>query len=55
MKNVPTLQFIWKQTMKAINAFNRMSILIKSVDVQNAINNSDDELATSLIKEFQII
>lgn len=55
MKDVPTLQFVWKQTMKAIDAYNRGFRLIPSEYIQQAINNSDSVLASKLIKEYNIV
>lgn len=55
MKDVPTLQFVWKQVRKALSACINNRRLIPSEYIQQAINNSDSKLAESLIKEYQIV
>lgn len=55
MKDVPTLQFVWRQTVKAINACDRDSRLVSSEYIQQAINNSDTVLAAKLVSDYNIM
>jgi hypothetical protein len=55
MKDDQTLDFIWNQLQKAISAHHINMILPPADLVQNAINNSDVELAKNLIKQFKLV
>lgn len=55
MKDVPTLQFVWDQLMKAISAYNYSNRLPPEELVVSAINNSDVELAKKLINDFKLV
>ena len=55
MKDVPTLQFVWKQISKAINACRGGYGLIPAEYIQQAINDSDTVLAAKLVKEYNIV
>lgn len=55
MKDVETLQFVWDQLMKAINAYNCGKNLPPEALTISAINDSDVELAKKLINEFKLV
>lgn len=55
MKDIPTLQFVWAQLMKAIEAHNYVKPLPPEEAVVEAINNSDVELATRLIEDYNLM
>ena len=55
MKNNDSLEFVWNQLSKAINAYNRGYDLPDSSLVIEAINNSDTELAKKLISTYDLI
>ena len=55
MNSTARLNFVWKQLSKAISAAKCNAILPSSVDVQNAINNSNVELAETLISRFKLV
>lgn len=54
MKDVESIQFVWRQIEKAINAYNSGEDLGNPDCVVNAINNSDKELAEKLIKSYKL-
>ncbi len=54
MKDNDTLSFVWDGVMKAINAYNNGVPIPSPSDVCNAINNSDVELATCLIRKYRL-
>lgn len=49
-----TLSWVWKGISKAITAYNRGDYLIPSPLVQEAINESDKELANELIIKYKL-
>ena len=55
MKDVPTLQFVWDQLIKAIDAHNCGKRLPPEELVVSAINGSDVELAKKLIDDFKLV
>lgn len=55
MKDNASLEFVWNQLSKAINAYNRGYDLPDSSLVIEAINNSDTELAKKLISTYDLI
>lgn len=55
MKDDETLAFVWKQLQKAISAHHVGLILPDPVLIQNAINNSDVELAKQLINTYKLV
>ena len=55
MKDNASLEFVWNQLSKAINAYNRGCGLPDSSLVREAINNSDTELAKKLIATYNLI
>lgn len=55
MKDVETLQFVWDQLIRAINAHNHYKNLPPEELVISAINDSDIELAKKLIKDFNLV
>ena len=55
MKDNASLEFVWNQLSKAINAYNRGYGLPDSSLVIEAINNSDVELAKRLIATYDLI
>ena len=55
MKDNASLEFVWDQLSKAINAYNRGYGLPDSSLVIEAINNSDTELAKKLISTYDLI
>ena len=55
MSSTARLNFVWKQLSKAISAAKCEAILPSSIDVQEAINNSDIKLAESLISSFKLV
>lgn len=55
LKNDETLTFMWKQAMKAIDAYNNGIELPEENLIQNTINSSDVDTAKRLIKEFHLI
>lgn len=54
MEDSISLNFVWLQLQKAILACNRNKEIPSPEDVQKAINESDIELATALIKRFNL-
>ena len=55
MKDVPTLQFVWDQIKKAIDAHNNGKPLPPEEAVISAINESDVALAEKLIRDFELV
>lgn len=55
MKDVKTLQFVWRQINKALAAASRGGILVDSGYAMKAINESDTELAQKIINAYDII
>lgn len=55
MKDVPTLQFVWDQIKKAIDAHNNGKPLPPEEVVISAINESDVALAEKLIRDFELV
>lgn len=55
MKDVETLQFVWKQVQKALIAAARGTSLVDSEYVIKAINESDAELAQRIVKSYSIM
>ena len=55
MKDTASLEFVWNQLSKAINAYNHGYGLPDSSLVIEAINNSDTELAKKLISTYDLI
>lgn len=55
MNSTARLNFVWKQLSKAICAVKCEAILPSSIDVQEAINNSNVKLAESLISSFKLV
>lgn len=55
MKDVPTLQFVWDQIAKMLNAYNHGKNLPPEELVISAINESNVELAKKLISEFKLV
>lgn len=55
MKDVDTLQFVWKQVQKALAAASRGTNLVDSEYVIKAINESDADLAQRIIKSYSIM
>lgn len=55
MKDVDTLQFVWKQVQKALAAASRGTSLVDSEYVIKAINESDAELAQRIVKSYSIM
>jgi recombinational DNA repair protein RecT len=55
MNSTARLNFVWSQLAKAIVSAKCEAILPSSIDVQNAINNSDSKLAESLISSYKLI
>lgn len=55
MKDVETLQFVWKQVQKALVAAARGTSLVDSEYVIKAINESDAELAQRIVKSYSIM
>ena len=55
MKDTASLEFVWNQLSKAINAYNHGYGLPDSSLVIEAINNSDVELAKRLIATYDLI
>lgn len=55
MKDVDTLQFVWKQVQKALIAASRGTSLVDSEYVIKAINESDAELAQRIVKSYSIM
>jgi len=55
MKDVETLNFVWDQLSKAIYHCSKESILISPEIVCKIINNSDLELAKTVISEYNIM
>lgn len=54
MKDTETLQFVWNQTMKAIMAFNEVFHLPPEELVVSAINDSNSDLAKTLISNYKL-
>ena len=54
LKTKTNLEFVWESVQRALNAFNFGIPLPSSEDVQNAINNSDVDLARKLIKNYSL-
>lgn len=54
MKDNDTLSFVWDRVMRAISAYNSRVPIPSPSDVCNAINNSDVELATYLIRKYRL-
>ena len=52
--NRSTLGWVWTRLMRAIDAFNNNRPRIPSVSVEEAINNSNLELANNLIKKYRL-
>nr|DAT77600.1 MAG TPA: ligase [Caudoviricetes sp.] len=55
MKDVETLQFVWRQVQKALAAASRGGRLIDSTYVVRAINDSDADLAQNIVKTYNIM
>lgn len=55
MNSTARLNFVWKQLSKAIFAAKCEAILPSSIDVQNAINNSNTVLAETLISTYKLV
>ena len=55
MNSTARLNFVWKQLSKAISAAKCEVTLPSSIDVQNAINNSNVVLAETLISTFKLV
>lgn len=55
MKDVDTLQFVWKQIQKALYAASKGANLADSGYVIKAINESDIELAQKIVKSYSIM
>lgn len=55
MKDVKTLQFVWRQINKALAAASRGGRLVDSGYAMKAINESDTELAQKIINAYDII
>ena len=55
MNSTARLNFVWSQLTKAIVSAKCEAILPSSIEVQNAINNSDTKLAESLISTYKLI
>ena len=55
MKDRESLGFIWDQLIKAIHHYRNGYVLAPSGIVRAAINNSDVELAKTLIAEYGIL
>lgn len=55
MKDVETLQFVWRQVQKALAAASRGERLIDSTYVVRAINDSDADLAQNIVKTYNIM
>lgn len=55
MNSTARLNFVWKQLSKAITAAKCEGALPSSIDVQNAINNSNVVLAETLISTFKLV
>jgi len=54
MKDIDLIRFVWRQVSRAITAHNSGYPLANSSDIQTAINNSDVELASKIIKAYTI-
>lgn len=54
LRDRATLGWVWTRLMRAIDAFNNNRPRIPSVSVEEAINNSDLELANNLIKKYRL-
>jgi hypothetical protein len=54
LANKNTLNWVYERTMRAIEAYNTEKYLPRATDVQNAINNSDTDLAIYLIKNYNL-
>ena len=55
MKDRESLEFIWNQLIKAIHHYRGGHELVPSGIVRAAINDSDVELANSLIADYDIL
>lgn len=55
MKDINTLQFVWKQVQKALAAASRGTGLVESEYIIKAINESDVELAQRIVKSYSIM
>lgn len=55
MKDVETLQFVWRQVNKALLAAFRGDNLADTNYVVRAINESDTELAQRIIKAYNVM
>lgn len=55
LSNKITLSWVWKGIQKAINAFNDGYPLADPTLVQKAINESNREIAESLIKQYNLV
>lgn len=54
MRDTASLEFVWNQLSKAINAYNRGYDLPDSSLVIEAINNSDLKLAKRIISDYNL-
>lgn len=55
MKDTKTLEFVWVQLIKALNAYNTKTGLIDPKDIIEAINNSNIEVAKNLISTYNLV
>lgn len=55
ISNSGLVEFMWNQTMKAIDALNNKVMLINQDAVQDAINNCDFEMAEKLINDYNLM
>lgn len=55
MNSIENLEFVWRQLIRAIAAFEFQKNLPQSRYVTDAINNSDINLANKLIKEYKLM
>lgn len=55
ISNSGLVEFMWNQTMKAIDAFNSKAMLINQDAVQDVINNCDFEMAEKLINDYNLM
>ena len=54
MSSTPKLNFVWNQVMKALKACQVGFNIPGKVEVQDAINNSNVELAERLIEDYNL-
>lgn len=55
MKDIDTLEFVWRQLCRTVEAYNNGGYLVSSSKIIEAINSSNVELAEKIINSYNII